>query len=540
MYPSLTVIFPTFNGFNDTKKCLNSINKIHYPRKKLQIIVVDNHSSDQTPERIRKNFPSIRLIQLGNNFGFARAVNIAAKVARGDLLFITNNDVAFRSDYLEKLVSFILSNPRIGACGGMVITKRFGRKYPDGAANISRFTSQVKRLKNYHQIQEVDFISGSGLLTKRYIFKLLGGFDTKFPFYFEDLDLCLRIKKLGLEVIYYPKAVMYHQQSSTASKMPEKWLTNVWYQGKVRIVTKHFVFWSKPMAVLAQMVFCLSVILRRGNFEPLFSFIKALETIKLFGGLFSDLKKRQHFDSKKIINYYSQGDIYTARNSAPFQQIVLKHFYTLLGKNHQTKNWHVLEFGVGHGWNLSQMVKFFGKITGMDIAKAAILESGEYGFKNVELRLIKGQLLPFADQTFDLVVATEVLEHVPDLEKTARELKRVTKQGGYILVSVPTYLNLRGISKRIIEAKFGPGTWEPARSHPGGYEQFLTPGKILSFFKDLKIIETHGADYGTAWSLPRVPFYPKLLAPFFEITLGKFPPLKRFGMNFYFLAKKLS
>lgn len=249
-------------------------------------------------------------------------------------------------------------------------------------------------------------------------------------------------------------------------------------------------------------------------------------------------KKHPRISKKQIDAYYASGKVYTARNSAPFQQIVLGDFYRLLTKNYLTNKWHVLEFGVGHGWNLPQQVKYFGKITAVDIAPIAITESKKYGFGNVKFKLVASQKLPFAASTFDLVVATEVLEHVSDIDITSRELKRITRSGGFILISVPTYLNLRAISKLMMEAILGEGAWDPARSHPCGYERFLTPGKIRSYFKDYKIWHTRGADYGTAWSLPMVPLYPQKLAPFFEVTLGKIPIIKNFGMNYYFLAQK--
>lgn len=250
------------------------------------------------------------------------------------------------------------------------------------------------------------------------------------------------------------------------------------------------------------------------------------------------VKRRSKFSKKQILAYYQSGKVFTARNSAPFQQVVLHDFYQLLKQHYNLKKWHILEFGVGHGWNLPQQVKYFGKVTGVDVAPIAISESKEYGFKNVSLKLVDGEKLPFPNNFFDLIVTTETLEHVQDLTVTANELKRITRPDGFILISVPVYLNLRGISKKIMEAILGEGTWEPARSHPGGYERFLTPGKIRSYFKDYKIWYTRGADYGTAWTLPMVPIYPQNLAPFFEVTLGKFPPLKRFGMNYYFLAQK--
>ena len=250
-------------------------------------------------------------------------------------------------------------------------------------------------------MQEVDWISGSGLLIKRKVFSLLNEFDTNFPFYFEDLDLCLRVKNLGLKVIYYPKAIMYHQQSSTAGKMPKKWQNDVWYEGKVYLIKKHFPYWSKPIAILSQTFFCLYILIakRQNRFN---SFLPALRKVSRYKPQGPQVIKRARITKKQILAYYSQGEVFTARNSAPFQQVILKDFYQLLTTNYPTKRWHILEFGVGHGWNLPQMVKYFGKITGVDIAPAAISESKEYKFRKVDLKLIKEEKLPFADNTFDL------------------------------------------------------------------------------------------------------------------------------------------
>lgn len=257
------------------------------------------------------------------------------------------------------------------------------------------------------------------------------------------------------------------------------------------------------------------------------------------------IRKRPKLTKKQIYNYYKSGKVYTARGSASFQQVILKDFYNRLNviasvAKQSLKTWHVLEFGVGHGLNLPLEAKYFAKITAVDVAPIAIAESKDYGFKNVKAKLVGPEKLPFPNNSFDLIVTCETLEHVGDLRITVRELKRITKVGGFILVSVPVYLNLRGISKKIMEIILGEGTWEPARAHPGGYERFLTPGKIRSYFKDYKIWYTRGADYGTAWSLPMIPLYPQKLAPFFEVTLGKIPIIKNFGMNYYFLAQKLS
>lgn len=533
----VTIIIPTHNNIDLTLRSLNSIKNQTISQKQIQTIVVDNNSKDKTVQRIKEKFPKVKILAREQSLKFSESINLGVTVAKGKYLFITNNDVEFEADFFEKILDFAKSDPQIGVLGGKIIIKSNGKNYQDTPAKISMLTSSISRLENYNKVQEVDWITGAGLLVKKYIFDLLEGFDINFPFYFEDLDFCLRVKHLGLKIIYYPKAIMYHRHSATVKTMTAKWKNDMWYIGKIYLIRKHFPYWGKPVSFIGQSLYCLYLLLarRQNRFSSLQKAFKYKPKVKNQAAPF---KKRKNISKQQILGYYRQGKVFTARNSAPLQQAVLKDFYNLLSKRSKTKKWHVLEFGVGHGWNLPLMVRHFGKITGVDISPSAIVESVEYAFKNVELKVLKGEKLPFKNNSFDFIVATEVLEHVADLEKTVSELKRVTKKGGYILVSVPTYLNLRGVSKRVMETILGTGTWEPARSHPGGFERFLTPGKILKSFKDCSIIETQGSHYGIAWSPPMIPLYPISLSPFFDYTLGKFPLFKKFGMAFFFLAQK--
>ncbi|MDP2632338.1 MAG: glycosyltransferase [Candidatus Curtissbacteria bacterium] len=532
----ISIIVPVRNNVELTLKYLTSLKKQSI-REALEIIIVDNESTDGTPEKIRAKFPGIKILTQKQNLNFSQSVNTGAKASKGKFLFITNNDVTFEPVFFQKLLQFAKSDPQIGVCGGKIITQIGGRNYQDSPAKFSIVTSAISRLKNYQKTQEVDWISGAGLLVKKYVFDLLEGFDENFPFYFEDLDFCLRIKLLGLKIIYFPETKMYHLHGSTVKIKTPKWKNDVWYESKIYFIRKHFPYWSKPIALFGQIAFCLYLLIAKRD-NRLNSLYKVLKNAKKIKTVLPPLKKRQNISKNQILSYYKQGKVFTARNSAPLQQVVLKDFYDLLKKSTKVGSWHVLEFGVGHGWNLPQMTKYFGKITGVDIAPSAIMESKEYGFQNTSLKILKGETLPFKNNSFDLIVATEVLEHVADLEKTVSELKRVVKKGGYILVSVPVYLNLRGISKKVMESMLGVGTWEPARSHPGGFERFLTPGKILAQFNDCKIVATQGSHYGIAWSPPMIPLYPASLSPFFDYTLGKFPPFKKFGMAFFFLAQK--
>ncbi len=263
MWPKLTIIFPTYNNWQLTLRTLKSVGQINYPKSQLEIIIIDNNSKDNTAKNIKKLFPNIILLSQKSNLGFAKAINIASKAATGEYLFITNNDVSFKKTYLARLLSFAINTPKLGVCGGKIVTESLNGKYFDGAVNVSHSTSGLKRLENYHKTQEVDYISGAGMLVKKDIFEKVKGFDTKFQFYFEDLDFCFRVKKLGYQIIYFPQATMYHKQSSTASTMPLKWQNDVWIQGKMLVIKKHFRFWVIPFIILLKSLFYLYILVKR-------------------------------------------------------------------------------------------------------------------------------------------------------------------------------------------------------------------------------------------------------------------------------------
>lgn len=304
MYPKISIIFPTFNNWGVTHKYLKSLKNIEYPKDRIEVIVVNNNSQDRTAENILKKFPRVKLLPQRSNLGFSKAINIAAKSAKNEYLFITNNDVSYKVGFFKELVGFRLKDDTIGVCGGKIITKTELKTFDDGAANISWFNSRLLRLKNYNKTQVVDYISGAGMLVKKNLFNKVGGFDNNFPFYFEDLDFCLRIKKLRSKVVYYPKAVMYHNQSSTARNMPQKWLNDVWYEGKIRVIIKHFPFWSKSLVLFLQFLFCFYIFITTGE-KRFNSFFRALKISGLKkGSLFYGINNKSLAETRQERSYF--------------------------------------------------------------------------------------------------------------------------------------------------------------------------------------------------------------------------------------------
>lgn len=239
MIPKVSVIFPTFNGLADTKTCLESIRKLKYPKERIEIIMVDNCSSDRTIETIKKMFPEVKILPQNNNLGFAKAVNLGIKTAKGEYFLITNNDVTFTKNYLTQLVDFLQKKPLVGITGGKVYYKRPQKKISFPGAKFDFYTGLLRPNKNPNQIIETDWVPGCNMLIKREVLENIGIFDEDFFFYFEDLDFCLRARKAGYKVIYYPKAVMYHGEGVSIDK--ERWQkkSQFYYEGKTRVLFKH-------------------------------------------------------------------------------------------------------------------------------------------------------------------------------------------------------------------------------------------------------------------------------------------------------------
>lgn len=252
-YKNISVVFPTFNGWSDTKECLKSLESIIYPKEKLEIIIVDNNSSDSTPRLIRKNFPQVVLIQQSSNIGFAKAVNVGIKNSKGEYLLITNNDVAFDKNYFKSMLNLAEADEKIGIIGGMVYLKNPKNKVGFDGLRVNPYLGYHQYdLKDLDKIRSCDLVSGNGMFIRRRMLEKIGPFDEGYFFYFEDLDLCLRAKKAGYKIVFNPKAISYHGYGRTAFKQKAD---NVIYQGyksKWRCIFKNASISQIVISLIAQ------------------------------------------------------------------------------------------------------------------------------------------------------------------------------------------------------------------------------------------------------------------------------------------------
>ncbi|MBI2595322.1 glycosyltransferase family 2 protein [Candidatus Daviesbacteria bacterium] len=260
----ISVIFPTFNGWQDTKRCLKSLQQVSYPKNKLEVWVIDNNSSDNTPALIKKNFPWVKIICQPKNLGYSKAVNLAVKKTKSDYILFSNNDVIFDKDFFTKMVQLAESNPKIGIIGGKCYNQKGGTIGFNGLRINPYLGYHQYDLNNLDSIRECDIPPAGGFFVRRKLINKIGSLDEGFFLYFEDIDYCIRTKRAGFKVLYNPNAVFYHISSKTAYR-EIRWedIATIKYRSKWRCMFKH----ATVFQIVSSLAFQFSIVIAFENFN---------------------------------------------------------------------------------------------------------------------------------------------------------------------------------------------------------------------------------------------------------------------------------
>ena len=209
--PKVSIIIVNYNGKIFLEKCLESIFKIDYDN--FEVIVVDNNSTDKTIEFVTDNYPSIILLKLNSNKGFAEPNNIAAKIATGKFLLFLNNDTIVTPNFISEMIPIIENDEKIAICQSLLLK-------PDESVDssgdfIDHLGVVYNSTKKIDDVREISSARGASMLIRKNIFDILEGFDEKFYVSFEDVDLGWRTWMIGHKVVLVPKSVVYHVGSQT-------------------------------------------------------------------------------------------------------------------------------------------------------------------------------------------------------------------------------------------------------------------------------------------------------------------------------------
>jgi GT2 family glycosyltransferase len=216
--PLVSSVILNTNRQKDTMECLTSLDKSTYFNHK--VIVLDNHSTDGSVEAIRSKFPSVQVVKLEENLGYAGNNNVGIEYALeqgADWVFVLNEDTILDEECLTNLVSVGESDKRIGVLGPMVyhhdepeVIQTAGGKFgPRWEAY--HLSVDERDVGQYEEPHLVDWISGCGIMVRREVIEQVGLIDERYFYFWEETEWCLRAGRSGWKIVHVPQAKMWHK-----------------------------------------------------------------------------------------------------------------------------------------------------------------------------------------------------------------------------------------------------------------------------------------------------------------------------------------
>jgi len=232
----VSIVIVSYNTKEMTLDCIGSI----YSQSKgfsFNIIVVDNASTDGSPEAIAKIFPEVKLIRCEANLGFAAGNNRGFLYATGQYVLLLNSDTLILDNAIDVSVNFMADNPKVGVLGCRVflpdgsqqqtifrdisLTSLFTNIFlPNFIKRKSRYFGQSRYMGiDLNEDHEVDAVAGCYMLIRQEILSSVGNLDEDFFFYGEEAEWCYRIRRKGWKIIYHPKAKILHYGGGSTVKI---------------------------------------------------------------------------------------------------------------------------------------------------------------------------------------------------------------------------------------------------------------------------------------------------------------------------------
>lgn len=234
-HPPITIIIVNYNTSDLLRDCLKSIEGQITAQD--EVIVVDNHSSDDSVDMVRTAFHWATLIASDTNAGFAKANNQALSVAKGELIWYLNPDTQLYDGAVNAALAYMHANPQVGLAGTAL-------RNPDGTIQESvelRYPGQRHAGKYFDQLPgTIAWVLGASMVGRREVLQAIGGFDESFFLYGEDLDLCLDIRKTGWPLGFIADCRVLHVGGQSERKsLPESVLRKK-FKAELAFYEKHY------------------------------------------------------------------------------------------------------------------------------------------------------------------------------------------------------------------------------------------------------------------------------------------------------------
>jgi len=243
----VSVIIVNWNGIRFLKDCLSSIYKQKY--KKIEVIVVDNASIDDSVKFIKKNFPKVKIIRNKKNLGFAEANNIGYFQSKGELILFLNNDTKVTNNFLMALVKAIEKNPKAGGVQSKIFLMNENKTLDSVGAFLTNtgflyhYGVAKKDSTLYDRSIPIFSAKGACMLFKKEVLEAIRVkgeiFDSRYFAYFEETDMCHRVWLAGFEIFFIPSSVIFHVMGGTSKKLASAFVQGHSFKNRINSYLKN-------------------------------------------------------------------------------------------------------------------------------------------------------------------------------------------------------------------------------------------------------------------------------------------------------------
>lgn len=245
MTGELWIIVLTFNGWQDTRACLRSV--FAESRENLQVLVVDNGSTDETLTALPLEFPQAQVLVNASNLGYAEGNNVGMRYAMtqgAEFVVILNNDVTVAQDWLEPFVNAACANERAALLGPMVYHADEPNIIQSAGGLMTRDWRAYHRGMNetdagqFAEISKIDWLNGCAVMARASALENIGLLDPSFFMYGEDVDWGIRARRAGYDVLFVPQARVWHK-GVKRDYAPAPHVTYYIARNELRLIRKH-------------------------------------------------------------------------------------------------------------------------------------------------------------------------------------------------------------------------------------------------------------------------------------------------------------
>ena len=301
----VSIVILNWNGEEMLRKFLPSV-LVCSSAKDVEICVADNGSTDGSCRLLTEEFPTVRLICLDQNYGFAEGYNRALAQVEAEYVVLLNSDVEVGPDWLKPLVAFMDAHPEVGACQPKILSQR-NRDYFEYAGAAGGFIDRLgypfcrgrifdmveKDEGQYDTPLSIFWATGAALFIRQQLYREVGGLDGRFFAHMEEIDLCWRLRSRGYAIYCIPYSTVYHVGGATLKKEnPRKTFLN--FRNNLLMLYKNLpqnelhvvMFWRFLLDWVATIVFFLKF-----DFSAAKAVVRARKQYKRLRPRFEDDRK---------------------------------------------------------------------------------------------------------------------------------------------------------------------------------------------------------------------------------------------------------